>query len=127
MSWSTRRSALVFGTLMALGSVALSQQGQIQISGKRAIMVQAAPMGGAIQPGGPGAAPTEPDAFSSAVDLPKDNERRKMIEAAGDYIRIEDWATAIRQLSTNRKSDSGLRSPLRHAENRDSQARKYRG
>ncbi len=91
MSWSIRRSALVLSALAALGSVALSQQAQVVI--RRVGVVQVAQPG--LQPVAP---PKEPDAFSNAVDLPKDNERRKMIEAAVDYIRIEDWATATRTL-----------------------------
>ena len=52
---------------------------------------------------GPGAQPTDsavqaPKELVSAVELPIDNERRKMIEAAQDYIHEEKWDTATRTL-----------------------------
>ena len=96
MSSNIRRFVLVPGAFAAVlsvvvlcGSIAVSQQ----------IAIKKGPaVGGPVGPGGPvTGGPAKPPS-TSAVDLPIDNDRRKMIEAAVDYIKEEDWRVATETL-----------------------------
>ncbi len=89
MSWSTRRSALVLALLAVAGSFAFAQQIQI-IKGGGVVIAKPVP-----GPGGPG---TQPQVDEAVIQLPKDNDRRKMIEAAIEYAKEKDWKTATETL-----------------------------
>jgi outer membrane protein assembly factor BamB len=99
MSRTLRRAILVLATVALFGSAALLDTAfgqnpvirrQIQIAIPPAVVPLPVPNG----PGGIAAEADDPSEFSHAISLPKDNQLKKQIEAAKDYIATEDWVTA---------------------------------
>ncbi len=95
MSWNPRRASVVLLALIVAVSAVCLDQGRAQVQ----IAVQ--PPGGGPVPALPVPPPPDPnmnpDGFlNSGISLPKDEKgRASAIEAAIDYIREEEWKTAI--------------------------------
>jgi outer membrane protein assembly factor BamB len=97
MSWSLRRASLVLSAVAVLGSVSFLQHASGEL---RALQKEAPPP---ALPPKVTLRPSETDPYKDAFDfsgltLPTDNELKKQIQAAVDYIHEEDWATATRTL-----------------------------
>ncbi len=95
MSLSLRRAGLVLLTVGMLGAATLAESGVAQE--KMAVRAQVKPIAPPF-PGGPGVPPgtdSDPAEFSHALSLPKDNDKRRQLEAARDYILDEKWNIAL--------------------------------
>jgi outer membrane protein assembly factor BamB len=103
MSWSMRRTVLV---LLAVGVVAaaiciphtsaqVERQARAKVAQKDAPPApkDAVPKG--VGPGGLPGGEKDPSEFSHALSLPRDNDKKRQLEAAEDYIRISDWGLAL--------------------------------
>jgi outer membrane protein assembly factor BamB/tetratricopeptide (TPR) repeat protein len=94
MSWSLRRVVPTLGLVTCLYAATFIAQAVGQGKLTEPAVQPARP----IQKGGPGqpppAPPKDPTEFSQAIDLPKDKRAADKVEAVGDYIDKEDWATA---------------------------------
>jgi outer membrane protein assembly factor BamB/tetratricopeptide (TPR) repeat protein len=99
MSWSIRRATLILAAVTGLLTLALMQNAHAQ---------RAQPVRGPRQPVGlqaPGPTGVDvgpgiknPDEFSDSITLPKDPALGNKILAVPDYIRNEDWQTAVKAL-----------------------------
>jgi outer membrane protein assembly factor BamB len=111
MSWSLRR-ALLASLLVAsvLAASSLGQPGR----GRKA----AAPPAGKDKE-----AAKDDFGESSAISLPRDNKLKSQIEAAGDYIKTEDWvlATEILQKLVGIKEDVFAKLPRKTPDGKDAE------
>jgi outer membrane protein assembly factor BamB len=95
MSWSMRRTVLV---LLAVGIVVTAiciphSNARQKIAVAQKDDVKDAPKG--VGPGGLPGGDKDPSEFSHALSLPKDNDKKRQLEAAEDYIKIADWGLAL--------------------------------
>ena len=90
MSWSLRRAVLTVGPVILFWTTTLL------VVGAKPVQLQVQP----IQkgPGLPGVKPVDPTENQQAIELPKNPDASKKLEAAGDYIKDEDWVTATKIL-----------------------------
>jgi outer membrane protein assembly factor BamB/tetratricopeptide (TPR) repeat protein len=120
MSWNTRRAFLVLLALLVAVSALWLEQGRAQV--KIAIQQQPGALPAAVPPPGPDAS-VNPDGFlNGGISLPKDEKGRgKSIEAAIDYIKEEDWKTAIPTLQKLLEIDEDVfvRLTRKNAENKE--------
>jgi len=123
MSWNTRRASLVLLALIVAVSGFWLDQGRAQVK----IQVQQ-PGAMPLIPQPPPGPDTRmnPDGFlNGGISLPKDEKGRgKSIEAALDYIKEEDWKTAVPTLQKLLEIDEDVfvRLTRKNAEGKDALA-----
>jgi outer membrane protein assembly factor BamB/tetratricopeptide (TPR) repeat protein len=108
MSWSLRRVVLTLGLVTFLCAATFITQavGQAQVAQPGVqvkVVKQPLQKGGPGQPGQPGQPappPADPTEFSHAIDLPKNPDAVKKIEAIKDYVNEQDWETACRAIQS---------------------------
>jgi outer membrane protein assembly factor BamB/tetratricopeptide (TPR) repeat protein len=112
MSWSLRRAALV--SLLVTSVLAASALGQL---GRRAGPA------GKVESKKDDKESKDDFGESSAISLPRDNKLKAQIEAAGDYIKTEDWvlATEILQKLVGIKEDVFAKLPRKTPDGKDAE------
>jgi outer membrane protein assembly factor BamB len=120
MSWNLRRVVLTLGPVTLFCTAAFILMADVGMARPPVQVVQPVQKG----PGGPATQPqppSDPTEFLHAIELPRNPDAARMLEAAKDYVDAEDWVVACKTLQKLLESEENFftKEPRKGADGKD--------